>query len=78
MVMAQVLVRNIEDEVVEELKAKAEREGISLEEQLRRILREAAQPTRGGLLKELARIRAMTPPTHVTPAEDLIREIRDE
>lgn len=76
--MAQVLVRNIEDEVVEELKSRAERDGISLEEQLRRILREAARPTRGELLEELARIRAMTPAAHITPAEDLIREIRDE
>ena len=75
--MAQVLVRNIEDDVIRTLKLRAEEEGISLEEQLRRILRDAARPKRAELLAELARIRAMTPPGPRTLAEDIVREIRD-
>lgn len=76
--MAQVLVRNLEDEVVEELKLRAANAGVSLEEQLRRTLREAVRPTRAEILADMARIRAMTPARHRTPAEDIIREMRDE
>jgi hypothetical protein len=39
--MAQLIVRNIEKEVVLKLKQKAAREGISMEEELRRILRKS-------------------------------------
>jgi plasmid stability protein len=40
--MAQLLVRNIEDDVKERLKAQAQRYGMSLEELVRDILRAAA------------------------------------
>jgi plasmid stability protein len=40
--MAQLLVRNIEDDVKERLKARAQRYGMSLEELVRDILRDAA------------------------------------
>ena len=39
--MANLLVRNVEDEVVEALKARSGQHGISAEEEHRRILREA-------------------------------------
>ena len=39
--MAQLLVRNIEDVVVRKLKQKAAKDGISMEEEHRRILRES-------------------------------------
>lgn len=76
--MSSVLVRNLDDEVVEEHKRRARDQGISLEEQLRRVLAEAARPTLAEILQDMARIRAMTPPGPRTSAEDLIREIRDE
>jgi plasmid stability protein len=41
--MAQVLVRNIEDSVHDRLRLRAERHGRSLEEELRDILRAAAE-----------------------------------
>ena len=44
--MAQLLVRNIEGEVVRELKVRAARHGHSAEEEHRRILREALAPDR--------------------------------
>lgn len=42
--MAQLLVRNIESEVVSELKVRAARHGRSAEEEHRQILREALRP----------------------------------
>jgi plasmid stability protein len=43
--MAQLLVRNIESEVVRELKVRAARHGHSAEEEHRRILRDALRPS---------------------------------
>ena len=52
--MAQLLVRDIETDVVRELKLRAARHGHSAEEEHRRILREALRPGRGVKpLKEL-------------------------
>ncbi len=75
--MAQVLVRNLDEAVVEAHRARAKAKGVSLEQELRDVLQRTARPTREELLEEMRRIRAMTPKTHVTLAEDLIREIRD-
>lgn len=41
--MAQLIVRNIEDEVAQKLRERAARNGVSAEEEHRRILREAVQ-----------------------------------
>jgi antitoxin FitA len=76
--MAQVLIRNIDEQVMERLKARAADRRQSLEQTLRDILADAAKPSRQELLDELAACRALTPDTHRTPAEDIIREIRDE
>jgi plasmid stability protein len=77
--MAQVVIRNLDDDVVERLKARAAAEKKTLEQTLRDVLTEAAKPSRAELLAELDRIRAMTPPHPPgSPlAEDLIREGRD-
>jgi antitoxin FitA len=79
--VGQVIIRNIDDRVVERLKAGAMAQRKSLEQSLRDLLTEAAKPSRAELLVELERIRAMTPPhalgvTYPT-AEDLVREDRD-
>jgi len=77
--MAQVVVRNLDDNVVERLKARAAAENKSLEQKLRDVLTEAAKPSRAELVAELARCRAMSPPLPpgAPLAEDLIREDRD-
>jgi plasmid stability protein len=75
--MAQVIVRNLDDNVVAQLKERAACKGRALEQELREILTEAAKPTRAELVAEMDRIRAMTPKTHRTLAEDIIRESRD-
>jgi plasmid stability protein len=52
--MAQLLVRDIESDVVRELKLRAARHGHSVEEEHRQILREALSPTGSPLsLKDL-------------------------
>jgi plasmid stability protein len=78
--MAQVIVRQLPDDVVVRLKARAAQAQHSLEQELRNILIEAARPTRDEILADLDRIRAMTPQTPQTQQTDsaeLIREDRD-
>jgi len=75
--MAQVIVRQLPDEVVARLKARAARARHSLEQELRNILTEAARPSRDDILAEMDRIRAMTPTTPQTDAAELIREDLD-
>jgi antitoxin FitA len=75
--MAQVLVRNLPDDVVMRLKARAARQGHSLERELRRILIDAAQPGRDEALADMDRIRALTPKVPQTDSAELIREDRD-
>jgi antitoxin FitA len=59
--MAQVIVRNLPDEVVARLKARAAGRKRSLEQELREILSEAARPSPEEILAHIDRIRAMTP-----------------
>ena len=80
--MGQVIIRNIDDRVLDRLKARAMAQRKSLEQSLRDLLTEAAKPSRAELLAELERIRAMTPPPRqpgaaYPTAEQLIREDRD-
>jgi antitoxin FitA len=77
--MAQVVIRNIEDDVVERLKARAAAEKKSLEQKLRDVLTEAAKPSRAEVIEELRRLRETSPPLPpgAPLAEDLIRDDRD-
>lgn len=79
--MGQILVRNLDDTIVQSLKIRASREKLSLEETVRRILSEAIKsenPSKEQLLAELEQIRKMSPPITEPPfAEHLIREDRD-
>jgi antitoxin FitA len=76
-VMAQVLVRNLPDDVVARLKARAARPRHSLEQELRLILIDAARAGREEVLADMDRIRAMTPNVPQTDSAELIREDRD-
>ena len=76
-----MVIRNIDDRVLERLKVRAMAQRKSLEQSLRELLTEAARPSRAELLADLERIRAMTPArrpgvTYPT-ADELIREDRD-
>lgn len=55
--MAQVLIRNLEDDVLEALRARAERNGRALQQELRDILSAAARPTREERVELAAQVR---------------------
>ena len=74
--MAQVIVRNLDEQIVAALKQKAKRHGRSLEQELREILAGAAKPSRADALSLADEIRASAPRQR-TDSTDLIREGRD-
>jgi antitoxin FitA len=76
-IMAQVIVRQLPEDVVVRLKARAAQAHHSLEQDLRIILIEAAGETRDEILADIDRIRAMTPRKLQTDSAELIREDRD-
>ena len=79
--MGQVIIRNLDDAVIERLKLRAAAQHKSLEQCLREVLAEATQPSHAELLADVERIRnkiasretGVSYPT----AEELIREDRD-
>jgi antitoxin FitA len=77
--MAKVTVRELEDEVVTRLKARARVHGRSLEAELRDILRQAAAAPSPKELKAIAeRITTLTPADRPqTDSTELIRADRD-
>lgn len=75
--MGQVIVRNLDDGIIEVLKAKAALQGHSLEQELRRILAEAGKPGPEDRLALADRIRAMTPRKAQSDSTKLVREDRD-
>jgi antitoxin FitA len=76
--MAQVLIRNVDDAVIAALRARASARGRSLEAELRDVLARAVAHPRADMAVELAAVRAMTPRGPRPPAEELVRESRDE
>ena len=75
--MGQVIVRRLDDQVIAAHKRRAAARGVSLEQQLRDVLAEAAKPSRAELIADIRRIRSMTPRKLTTDSTDLIREERD-
>ncbi len=76
--MANLTIRNLDDEVVAKLKARAKAHHRSLEAELRVLLSEAAaRPSREEFLKVADRIAAMTPDVKQTDSTKIIREFRD-
>ncbi|HIJ43862.1 MAG: hypothetical protein QF511_10095 [Rhodospirillales bacterium] len=74
--MAQVIVRNLEDHVVNTLKIKAKIHGKSLEQELREILGEAAGLGSAEKLKLIDAIKRMGPSKQKTDSIELLREDR--
>lgn len=78
--MAQALIRNLDDELLDDYRDAARRNGRSLEAELRealRMMRPITAANREKLIESARRIRAMTPDVPQTPSEQLIREARD-
>jgi plasmid stability protein len=79
--MGQVIVRNLDDSVIDSHRRRAKARGVSLEQELRDVLSRAARPSREERLRRIDEIRAMTPKLppgeQRTPGWILIREDRD-
>jgi antitoxin FitA len=76
--VGQVLIRNLDDAVIDAFKARASARGLSPEAELRDALTRAAAQPRAELITEFAAVRTKTPKISRRLAEDLVRESRDE
>jgi antitoxin FitA len=74
--MGQVLVRNLDDDLIERLKASARAKGQSLEQTVREILAKSAPPSRETLLALAAEMRAKT--AERKPQLDVVTAIRED
>lgn len=75
--MAQVIVRNLDEQVVQRLKARARAKRHSLEQELREILTTAARPDLGEFRDFAAAMRARYARIPQTDSVELLREDRD-
>ena len=73
--MATIVIRNLDDEVVERLRLQARLRGVSVEEEARRVLAEGTRVSRSEIAARAAAIRARQRP-HRSLGVDLIREDR--
>jgi plasmid stability protein len=76
--VGQVLVRNLDDRVIEQLKHRAKIKGHSLEQELRNIITAAASLTAGEKIALAQRLRALSPPLHHVDVRAAIRSGRDD
>ncbi len=76
--MAQLLVRNVPEDIVDALKRRAAEHGRSAQAEHRIILEEALCARRAGFWERAAALRAETRGRISVPSEELIRQDRDE
>lgn len=76
--MGQLLVRNLDDDIIEAIKLKAELNGHSLEQELREILRLAAPLTPDQRVALSRKIRGMQAVRASLDSTDIIRSARDD
>jgi plasmid stability protein len=74
--MATIIIRNLDDEVAERLRLQARFNGVSVEQEARRLLAMGTRPSRADIAARAAAIRARQQP-HRSRGVDLIREDRD-
>lgn len=75
--MGQIVIRDLDDNLLNRLKRRAELNHRTLDEEVHVILLEAAAADRREKLAQIDRIRAMTPNRLGTDSAALIREDRD-
>ena len=75
--MAQVLIRNIPDEVIAAHRKRAKAHGLSLEQELRNVIERAAPYTPEERLAVALRLQSQTPSGPQSDPVKLIREDRD-
>ncbi len=76
--MRQVLVRNLDDRLIAQLKRRAKSKGHSLEQELRDIIAAAAPLTPAERIALVRRIRALAPPVKDFDVRAAIRYGRDD
>jgi plasmid stability protein len=76
--MASLSVRNLDDDLLGRLKRRAARRGRSAEAEVRDILRQALSGEAEVSFDLAADFRALTAKRRHTPAEELLRESREE
>jgi plasmid stability protein len=76
--MGQVLVRNLDDHVIERLKHKAALKGHSLEQELRDVIMAAAPLTPDEKIALFKRLRSLSPPLYDVDVRAAIRYGRDD
>lgn len=74
--MATIIIRNLDDEVVERLRLQACLRGVSVEEEARRVLAEGTRVSRSEIAERAAAIRARQRP-HRSPGIEVIRKERE-
>jgi plasmid stability protein len=74
--MATIIIRNLDDEVAERLRLQARLNGVSVEQEARRLLAMGTRPSRADIAARAAAIRARQQPRR-SRGVDLIREDRD-
>ena len=74
--MATIIIRNLDDEVVERLRLQARLRGVSVEQEARRVLAEGTRVSRSDVAARAAAIRARQRP-HWSLGVDVIREDRE-
>lgn len=76
--MGQVLIRNLDDRIIENLKLKAEMNGHSLEQELREVLTAAAPLTGEEKLRLIRKVRLQSPAFKDFDVSAAIRAGRDD
>jgi antitoxin FitA len=74
--MGQLIVRGLDDRLIQALKQRAVRAGRSAEAEHRAILEQVLRPETETFAEAAARLRARTPPQS-TDSTDLVRQDRD-
>lgn len=80
MMMGQIIIRDLDDSIIAAYRKAAERNALSLEEEMRGALsqmRPRSDSEIEAMRDRISAIRAMTPNVPQTPAEQLVREDRD-
>ena len=76
--MAQLKVRNLDDAIASALKARAKANGVSLEEEVRRILTASVTADREELVRRAKALHAAAGGKPGRPELDSVRTIREE
>jgi plasmid stability protein len=74
--MAQVLVRNLRNEVVKKLKLRAKQHRRSLQEELKEILEDASRQNTGDVRAKVNQVRKLFAGRKFTDSSELIRRDR--